>query len=116
MTHTDELSKSLREHCAALEEENMVLRARLDRPTGAVEHYYSVAHVALLLDFSERWVREVFSSAIVPCGSDDRIAASAVNAYIATRRGVRRICAELQVLSARNPSELRRKAQASVAA
>ena len=52
----DEASKRIDE----LEREVVSLRRRLAQSPRAIEMHYSVAQIALLLGFSERWVRVIF--------------------------------------------------------
>lgn len=82
--------------------------------TRAVEKYYSVGEVALLLGFSEKWVRTKISSGVFPgtvdCEGDIRVPASDVNAYLDSHRVF-----EPTPISARSEGELRRKLNASAA-
>jgi excisionase family DNA binding protein len=101
----DELVESLRSRCRALCEENARLRAN----HRAVEKYYSVQEVALLLSFSERWVRDQVQSGrldrVVRIGRDVRVPASAINALLEMHSGRPRMVG----IPARSVGELRRK-------
>jgi len=78
-------------------------------PTRAVECYYTVQEVSLLLRFSERWVRErinegAFGAGVRDINGDLRIPASGINAFLDSKPrfydpGIK----------ARNLGELRRK-------
>lgn len=85
----------------------------------AVEKYYTVAEVALLLSLHPNTVRERikardFGDGVIDLGteasSDFRIPASGVNFFVDSRRI---FSAEILPIAARNESELRRKWRAA---
>ena len=85
--------------------------------SATLEKYYRVRDVALLLDFSTKWIAERakagdFGRCFSVVGEDGRgelrIPSSGVNAYI-ERNKVPRL--EIQPIAARTEGELRRKAK-----
>ena len=74
----------------------------------AVEKHYSVGEAALLLGFSERWVRDRIRAGdfagVIDCGSELRIPASSINAFLARHEYLE------PGIPARTAGELRRKA------
>ena len=108
------IQQTLEQHCAALAERCTELRAECERLRSAarpraVEKYYSPAELAVLLAFSEAWVRRHVSSGAFPgavaLDRDLRIPASSVNAFLDSRRY------DLpEGIAARSLGELRRKA------
>jgi hypothetical protein len=106
-------TETIEEHNARLMEavqywQGRAVRAEaLARPR-AVERYYSVPETAMLLSFSERWVRdriraEEFVGA-VEAGGELRIPASAINAFLARHERLE------PGIPARTVGELQRKA------
>lgn len=112
--------ESVEQHCATLRLRCRELEAELQRLRAAarpraVEKYYSVAEVSVLLGFAERWVRDRIRdgrfAGVVDLGGHVRIPASSVNAYLEANP----MFWEAGV-PARSVGELRRKAGRFMAA
>lgn len=108
-------TETLQEHAQALEERCRDLQARLCRAEAlarprAVERYYSVPETAMLLSFSERWVRDRIRAeefaGVIEVGGELRIPASAINAFLARHERLE------PGIPARTVGELKRKVNA----
>jgi hypothetical protein len=101
----EELIASLRDRCQALQLEVLQLR----QPRRAVEKYFAVGEVALLLSLSADWVRRKVASGefagVIRFDQEIRIPASSVNAFLDAHRDLDYPSG----VSARTTGELRRR-------